>query len=57
MSKINETVEDKIQSAVLTAIESSNILEIELENRSTNGSFGQDAISVMASSVRVVITL
>ena len=52
MSNIVDTVEDRIQNAILTAIE--NIVEpkIELAVRSINASSGRDVTSVTANSER-----
>ena len=52
MSNIVDAVEDKIQNAILTAIDSIVAPEIELAIRSINASFGQDATSVTANSER-----
>ena len=52
MGNIVDTVEDRIQNALLTAIDSIFILKIELAFRSMNASSGRDATSVMASSER-----
>ena len=52
MSDIVDTVEDRIQNAILTAIENIVAPKIELAIRSINASSGQDATSVSASSER-----
>ena len=52
MSNIVDTVEDRIQNAILTAIDNIFTPEIELAIRSINASFGRDATSVSASSER-----
>ena len=52
MSNIIETVEDRIQNAMLTAIENIVAPKIELAIRSINASFGRDATSVSANSER-----
>ena len=52
MGKIVDTVEDRIQNAILTAIDSILTPEIELALRSINASSGRDAISVVLSSER-----
>ena len=52
MSNIVDTVEDRIQNAILTAIENIVAPEIELAIRSINASSGQDATSVSANSER-----
>ena len=52
MSNIVDTVEDKIQNAILTAIENINAPKIELAIRSINASSGRDATSVSANSER-----
>ena len=52
MSNIVDTVEDRIQNAILTAIENIIAPKIELAIRSINASSGQDAISVSAKSER-----
>ena len=52
MSKIVETVEDRIQNAILTAIENIVAPKIELAIRSINASCGRDATSVSANSER-----
>ena len=52
MSNIVDTVEDRIQNAVLTAIENIVAPKIELAIRSINASSGRDAISVSANSER-----
>ena len=52
MSNIVETVEDRIQNAILTAIENIVAPKIELAIRSINASSGRDATSVSANSDR-----
>ena len=52
MSNIVDTVEDKIQNAVLTAIENIVAPKIELAIRSINSSSGRDVTSVTANSER-----
>ena len=52
MSNIVDTVEDRIQNAILTAIENIVAPKIELAIRSINGSSGRDATSVSANSER-----
>ena len=52
MSNIVDTVEDRIQNAILTAIDNIVAPKIELAIRSINASSGQDAISVTAISER-----
>ena len=52
MSNIVDTVEDRIQNAILTAIENIVAPKIELAIRSTNASSGRDATSVSANSER-----
>ena len=52
MSNINDTVEDRIQNAILTAIENIVAPKIELAIRSINASSGRDATSVSANSER-----
>ena len=54
MSNIVDTVEDRIQNANLTAIDSIVAPEIELAIRSINASFGRDATSITANSERGV---
>ena len=49
MASIVETVENKIEIAILTVIDSSVTLKIELSIRSINGSSRQDGTSVMAN--------
>ena len=49
MSNIVDTVEDRIQNAVLTAIESIVAPKIELAIRSINASSGRDVTSVIAN--------
>ena len=46
MSNIVDTVENRIQNAILTAIDSMVALKIELAFRSINASSGRDAASV-----------
>ena len=52
MSNIVDTVEDRIQNAILTAIDNIVAPKIELVIRSINASFGRDATSVTAISER-----
>ena len=52
MSKIVDTVEDRIQNAILTASENIFAPKIELAIRSINASSGRDATSVTANSER-----
>ena len=52
MSNIVDTVEGRIQNAILTAIENIVAPKIELEIRSINVSSGRDATSVSANSER-----
>ena len=52
MSNIVDTVEDRIQNAILTAIENIVAPKIELAIRSINASSGRDATSVSANSER-----
>ena len=52
MSNIVDTVEDRIQNAILTAIENIVTPKIELAIRSTNASSGRDVTSVIANSER-----
>ena len=52
MSNIVDTVEDRIQNAILTAIENIVAPKIELAIRSVNASSGRDATSVSANSER-----
>ena len=52
MSNIVDTVEDRIQNAILTAIDNIVAPEIELAIRSINASAGRDATSVSADSER-----
>ena len=52
MSKIVDTVEDRIQNAILTAIDSIVAPKIELAFRSIKASSGRDATSVTANSER-----
>ena len=47
---IVHTIEDRIQNAILTAIDSINTPKIELAIRSINASSGRDAISVIVNS-------
>ena len=51
-SNIVDTVEDRIQNAILTAIENIVAPKIELAVRSINASSGRDATSVFANSER-----
>ena len=50
MSNIVDTVEDRIQNAILTAIDNTVTPKFELAIRSINASSGQDATSVSATS-------
>ena len=50
MSKIVDTVEDRIQNAILTAIDKIVAPKIELAIRSVSASSGRDATSVVANS-------
>ena len=50
MSNIVDTVEDRIQNAILTAIDSIVAPKIELATRSINAASGRDATSVAANS-------
>ena len=52
MSNIVDTVEDRIQNAILTAIENIVAPKIELAIRSINASSGRDATSVSINSER-----
>ena len=52
MSNIVDTVEDRIQNAILTAIDNIVAAKIELAIRSINASSGRDATSVSANSER-----
>ena len=52
LSIIVDTVEDRIQNAILTSIENIVALKIELAIRSINASSGRDATSVSANSER-----
>ena len=52
MSNIVDTVEERIQNAILTAIDNIVTPKIELAIRSINASSGRDANSVCASSER-----
>ena len=52
MSNIVDTVEDRIQNAILTAIENIVAPKIELAIRSINASSGRDATTVSANSER-----
>ena len=52
MSIIADTVEDRIQNAILTAIENIVAPKIELAIRSINASSGRDATSVSVNSER-----
>ena len=52
MSNIVDTVEDRIQNAILTAIDNIVAPKIELAIRSINTSSGRDVTSVTANSER-----
>ena len=52
MSNIIDTVEDRIQNAILTAIDNIVAPKIELAFRSINASSGRDVTSVSANSER-----
>ena len=52
MNNIVDTVEDRIQNAILTAIDNSVTPKIELAIRSINASSGRDVTSVSANSER-----
>ena len=52
MSNIVDTVEDRIQNAILTVIKNIVAPKIELAVRSLNASSGRDATSVFANSKR-----
>ena len=52
MSNIVDTVEDRIQNAILTAIENIVAPKIELAIRSINASSGRDGTSVSTNSER-----
>ena len=52
MSNIIDTVEDRIQNAILTAIDNIVAPKIELAIRSINASSGRDVTSVSANSER-----
>ena len=52
MSNFVDTVEDRIQNAILTAIDHIVAPKIELAIRSVNASFGRDVTSVSANSER-----
>ena len=52
MSNIVDAVEDRIQNAILTSIEKSVALKIELAIKSINASSGRDVTSVPANSER-----
>ena len=52
MKKIVDTVEDRIQNAILTAIDNIIAPKIELDIRSINASSGRDVASVSVSSER-----
>ena len=52
MGNIVDTVEDRIQNAVLTAIDNIITPKSELATRSINASSGRDATSVMVNSER-----
>ena len=55
MSNIVDTVEDRIQNAILFAIENIVAPKIELAVRSINASSGRDATSVSVNSERVEV--
>ena len=50
MNNIVDTVEDKVQNAILTALDNIVAPKIELAIKSINASSGQDATSVAANS-------
>ena len=52
MSNIVDTVEDRIQNAILTAIDNIVVPKIELATRSINASSGRDVTGVSANSER-----
>ena len=52
MSNIVDTVEDRIQNAILTAVDNIIMPKIELAVRSVNASSGRDVTSVAANSER-----
>ena len=52
MNNIVDTVEDRIQNAILTAIDNIIVPKIELAIRSVNASSGRDVTSVTANSER-----
>ena len=52
MGNIDDTVENRIQNAILTAIDSIIVPKIKLAIRSINASSGTDATSVMENSER-----
>ena len=52
MSNVIDTVEDRIQKAILTAIDDIVAPKIELAIRSVNASSGRDVTSVVANSER-----
>ena len=52
MGNIVDTVEDRLQNAILTAIENIVAPKIELAIRSINASSGRDVTSVTANSER-----
>ena len=52
MGNVADTVENRIQNAILTAIDSINTPKFELAVRSMNAASGRDATSVMANSER-----
>ena len=52
MSNIVDTVDDRIQNAILTAIDNIVAPKIELANRSINATSGRDVTSVTANSER-----
>ena len=52
MGNIVDTVDERIQNAILTAVDSIITPKVELVIRSKNASSGRDATSVMGSSER-----
>ena len=52
MNNIVDTVEDKIQNAILTAVDNIIMPKIELAVSSVNASSGRDVTSVVANSER-----
>ena len=52
MNNIVDTVEDRIQNAILTAVDNIIMPKIELAVRSVNASSGRDVTSVVANSER-----